>query len=88
MITPVPPLANRDLACDALLLALVASKLRTAWHAGVMDAESAMKRLDIFLLEICSSRSTSSPLRSIAAAAETEPSQFRKATSPADLTAL
>jgi hypothetical protein len=57
MRTPVEPLAHRDVFCDALLLALVASKVRTAWHAGVIDADTAMRRLDVFLSEICSSPS-------------------------------
>jgi hypothetical protein len=55
MLTPVEPLADRDVTFYALLLALVASKVRTAWHAGVIDADTAMKRLDVFLTEICSS---------------------------------
>jgi hypothetical protein len=57
MLTPVERLADRDVLCDALLLALVASKVRTAWHAGVIDADTAMRRLDVFLSEICRSAS-------------------------------
>jgi hypothetical protein len=57
MLTADEPVTDRDVFCDALLLALVASKVRTAWHAGVFDAETAMRRLDVFLSEICGSRS-------------------------------
>jgi hypothetical protein len=52
MRTPVQPSADRDIICDAVLLALAASKARTAWHAGVIDADTAMRRLDVFLSEI------------------------------------
>jgi hypothetical protein len=57
MLSPVEPLADRDVVCHALLVALVASKVRTAWHAGVMDADTAMRRLDVFLSEVCGSGS-------------------------------
>jgi hypothetical protein len=57
MLTPVEASAERDVLCDALLLALVASKVRTAWHAGILDADAAMRRLDVFLSEICGSGS-------------------------------
>ncbi len=42
-----------DVTCDGLLLALVANQLRTAWHAGVIDAETAMRGLDRTIREIC-----------------------------------
>ena len=35
-----------EVTCHGLLLALAATQLRTAWHAGVVDAESAMRCLD------------------------------------------
>lgn len=57
MLTPVEPLAGRDVVYDALLVALVASRVRTAWHAGVMDADTAMRRLDVFFSEMCGSGS-------------------------------
>jgi hypothetical protein len=57
MRKPVEPLADGDVLCNALLLALVASKVRTAWHAGIIDADTAMRRLDVFLSEICTSAS-------------------------------
>jgi hypothetical protein len=57
MLTPLEPLADRDVLCDALLFALVACKMRTAWHAGIIDADTAMRRLDVFLSEICGSGS-------------------------------
>ena len=62
MRTPVEPLADGEVICHALLLALVASKVRTLWHAGVIDADTAMRRLDTFLSEICSSQSSSRPV--------------------------
>ena len=39
--------------CEALRLALVATQLRVAWHAGAMTAEGAMQLLDQALREIC-----------------------------------
>lgn len=45
-----------DVTCDGLLLALVANQLRTAWHAGVIDAETAMRGLDRTIREICRAR--------------------------------
>jgi hypothetical protein len=38
--------ADQDITCHALQLALVATQLRRAWHAGVVDAETAMRNLD------------------------------------------
>jgi hypothetical protein len=55
MPKPEMPVIRADVMCSALLLALVASSLRRAWHAGVIDADAAMRRLDVFLSEICSS---------------------------------
>jgi hypothetical protein len=47
---------DEDVTYQALLLALVASQLRTAWHAGVIDADKAMKSLDNVISEICQHR--------------------------------
>jgi hypothetical protein len=52
--TPLP--MDRDVTCHALQLALVATELRRAWHAGVMDADTAMRRLDLAVREVCSLR--------------------------------
>jgi hypothetical protein len=46
--------ANRDITCDALELALVATQLRSAWHAGVLGADAAMMILDVAVREVCS----------------------------------
>jgi len=45
-------MADGDVTRDALRLALVATQLRTVWHAGVIDAEMAMTRLDNAIREI------------------------------------
>lgn len=39
---------NEDgrVTCYALLLALASARLRIAWHAGVIDADTAMRNLD------------------------------------------
>ena len=55
MPIPATPVIRDDVMCSALLLALVASEVRRAWHAGVIDADTAMRRLDGFLSELCSS---------------------------------
>jgi hypothetical protein len=50
--------ADEEITCHALLLALVATQLRRAWHAGVMDADTAMKSLDMAVREACGLRAT------------------------------
>lgn len=45
-----------ELTGDGLLLALAATQLRTAWHAGVVDAESAMRCLDRTIRTVCDAR--------------------------------
>ena len=47
---------NRDITCDALELALVATQLRSAWHAGVLSADMAMRILDVAVREVCNLR--------------------------------
>ena len=47
-----------ELTCDAMLVAVTASQLLRAWHAGVIDAEAAMRGLDRVMSEICSLRTT------------------------------
>jgi hypothetical protein len=37
---------DEQVVCNALLLALVATQLRVAWHAGAVSAERAMEILD------------------------------------------
>jgi hypothetical protein len=44
---------DQDLTCHAMQLALVATQLRRAWHAGVLDAETAMQSLDVAVREVC-----------------------------------
>ena len=56
MPAPAMPLIDEDIIRSALLLALMASVVRRAWHAGVMDAETAMSRLDGFLSAIAVDR--------------------------------
>ena len=46
MSTIPPSLVEGEVSCHALVLALVATQLRTAWHAGVVDGDSAMRCLD------------------------------------------
>ena len=41
--------------CRALMLALAASRARRAWHAGVIDADTAMRYLDSVTSAICAS---------------------------------
>jgi hypothetical protein len=48
--------ADEQITCQALQLALVATQLRTAWHAGVMDADTAMRSLDRAVGELCRRR--------------------------------
>jgi hypothetical protein len=43
---------DEQVACDALCLALVATQLRVAWHAGAISAERAMEMLDRASCEI------------------------------------
>lgn len=44
--------ADRDITCDALRLALVATHLRTVWHPGIIDAEVTMTSLDNAIRDI------------------------------------
>jgi hypothetical protein len=48
--------ADEEITCHALQRALVATQLQMAWHAGVLDADTAMKSLDMAVREICSIR--------------------------------
>jgi hypothetical protein len=43
---------DEQVTCDALRLALVATELRVAWHAGAISAERAMEMLDRASCEI------------------------------------
>ena len=52
--------ADPDITCHALQLALVATQLRRAWHAGVVDADTAMRNLDEAVREVCSLRAKDS----------------------------
>jgi hypothetical protein len=56
MTIPTSALSGQDVTGNALLLALVAVQLRTAWHAGAVDADTAMRSLDRVVAEICSLR--------------------------------
>ena len=49
MSTITPSTVEDEVTCHGLLLALVATQLRTAWHAGVVDGESAMRCLDTII---------------------------------------
>jgi hypothetical protein len=51
--TPASPATDRDITCQAFQLALVATQLRSAWHAGVLGADAAMKILDVAVREVC-----------------------------------
>lgn len=44
--------AGGDVICDALQLALVATHLRTVWHAGVIDTETATTNLGSAIRDI------------------------------------
>lgn len=44
--------ADRRRNCQALLVALGATQVRTAWHAGVLDSDAAMHLLDDLMAEI------------------------------------
>jgi hypothetical protein len=55
---PLSPGTEGELICSALQLSLVASQLRTAWHAGVIDSDSAMRSLDRAVREISDLRAT------------------------------
>lgn len=46
------PEADRTATSQAIRLWLIAKHLRTVWHAGVIDADTAMKNLDSAILEI------------------------------------
>jgi hypothetical protein len=57
MTTTATPVAEDwQVTCRALQLALVATQLRTAWHAGVMDADAAMRSLDLAVRELSGRR--------------------------------
>ena len=57
MAAPATPVAaDADIACRALELALVATQLRAAWHANVIDSDTAMRSLDLAVREVCSLR--------------------------------
>ena len=49
------PWTDDGVARRALLLALAASRMRRAWHAGVIDADAAMRHLDGLISAICAS---------------------------------
>jgi hypothetical protein len=55
--TPAEPSADDGIICRALLLALGASRVWRAWHAGVTDADTAMRHLDSLLPAIRTSAS-------------------------------
>jgi hypothetical protein len=55
--TAAQPSADDGVICRALLLALGASRVWRAWHAGVTDADTAMRLLDSLLPVICTSPS-------------------------------
>ena len=44
--TYVPPPGDEQLTCDAILLAIVSTQPRVAWHASALSAEKAMDMLD------------------------------------------
>jgi len=50
------PGTDDAVTCRALLLALAASRVRRAWHSGVIDADAAMRSLDGLISAICTSR--------------------------------
>jgi hypothetical protein len=54
----VPPSkpAEHDITCRALHLPLVATQLQVAWHAGILDADSAMRSLDAAVGDACGLR--------------------------------
>jgi hypothetical protein len=45
-----------DIVCQGFLLATIATRLRVEWHAGLIDADAAMKELDSAVTEICAYR--------------------------------
>ena len=47
---------DQDITCQALELALVATHIRVAWHAGLMSADTAIRCLDRAVHEILRSR--------------------------------
>lgn len=57
-----------DVVCQGLLLASIATRLRVEWHAGLIDAEAAMRELDSALAEVCAFRQETSQMRIGAAA--------------------
>jgi hypothetical protein len=57
MPTPAQPSADDGIICRALLFALGSSRVWRAWHAGVTDADTAMRHLDSLLPAIRSSAS-------------------------------
>jgi hypothetical protein len=58
MSTIAPSRVEAEVTCHSLLLALVATQLRTAWHARVLDAESAMRCLDSVVRTVCEVRTS------------------------------
>ena len=50
--SPITTARDDQVICDAVRLALVATELRVAWHAGAISAERAMEMLDPALCEI------------------------------------
>lgn len=48
---------DQEVICQSLRLALIACQLRRTWHAGVIDADEAMRGLDRAIGEICLPRS-------------------------------
>jgi hypothetical protein len=58
-----------EVVCHGLLLASIATRLRVEWHAGLIDADSAMKELDSALAYICGLRQKSPQVRIGAGAA-------------------
>jgi hypothetical protein len=58
MAPPISAVVTQDVTCHALLLALAATQLRRAWHAGVIDSDTAMRSLDSVIGEICHVRAT------------------------------
>jgi hypothetical protein len=56
MPLPARTPTNNGVVCRAVLMTLATSRVRRAWHAGVIDADTAMRQLDTLLSVICTSR--------------------------------
>jgi hypothetical protein len=52
MAMSTSPEADQNATYQAIRLALVAKHLQTVWHAGIIDADTAMRNLDSAILEI------------------------------------